>query len=195
MFTFVEEGSANADAGFVLQTANPITLGSTSLSFVQFSGAGQVTAGAGMSKTGNQLDVGTASTARIVVNANDIDLATVGTAGTYNGLTIDAYGRATAFTSPTTLAGYSISDAQPLDATLPALAGLTTSANQLIYATGSDTFAVSSLSAYGRTLIDDADAATARTTLGLGTIATQGANNVAITGGSIDGIEIDGGSF
>lgn len=195
MFTFVEEGSSNADAGYVLQTANPITLDTTALSFVQFSGAGQVIAGSGMSKTGNQLDVGTASTARIVVNANDIDLATAGTAGTYNGLTIDAYGRATAFTSPTTLAGYSITDAQPLDATLTALAGVTTAADELIYATGSDTFATTSFSSYGRTLVDDADAATARTTLGLGTIATQDANNVAITGGSIDNIEIDGGSF
>ena len=195
MFTFVEEGSANADAGFVLQTANPITLDTTDLSFVQFSGAGQIDAGTGLSKTANQLNVGTADVARIVVNANDIDLATIGTAGTYNGLTIDAYGRATAFTSPTTLAGYSISDAQPLDATLTALAGVTTAANELIYATGSDTFAVTSFSAYGRTLVDDADAATARTTLGLGTMATQAASAVAITGGTIDGCEIDGGSF
>jgi hypothetical protein len=195
MFTFVEEGSSNADAGYVLQTANPITLGTTSLSFVQFSGAGQVIAGSGLSKSGNQLDVGTASTARIVVNANDIDLATAGTAGTYNGLTIDAYGRATAFTSPTTLAGYSISDAQPLDATLTALAGVTTAADELIYATGSDTFATTSFTSFGRTLVDDADAATARTTLGLGTIATQDSNSVSITGGSIDNIEIDGGSF
>ena len=195
MFTFVEEGSANADAGYVLQTANPITLDTTDLSFVQFSGAGQIDAGAGLSKTANQLNVGTADVARIVVNANDIDLATIGTAGTYNGLTIDAYGRATAFTSPTTLAGYSISDAQPLDATLTALAGVTTAADQLIYATGSDTFSTTSFSAYGRTLVDDADAATARTTLGLGTMATQAASAVAITGGTIAGCEIDGGSF
>lgn len=40
----------------------------------------------------------------------------------------------------------------------------------------------------GRALLDDADAAAQRTTLGLGTIATQAANNVAITGGSITGI-------
>ena len=195
MFTFVEEGSANADAGYVLQTTGTITLGVTSLSFVQFSGAGQITAGAGLAKTGNQLDVGTADTGRIVVNANDIDLATHGTAGTYNGLTVDAYGRVSSFTSPTTLAGYGITDAQPLDATLTALAGVTTSADKLIYADGSDSFVTTDLSAFGRTLIDDADAATARTTLGLGTIATQDANNVAITGGSIDNVEIDGGSF
>ena len=54
---------------------------------------------------------------------------------------------------------------------------------------------------YGKTLIDDADAAAARTTLGLGSIATQAANSVAITGGSItnlttfDGIPIDGVSY
>lgn len=42
--------------------------------------------------------------------------------------------------------------------------------------------------AAGRALLDDADAAAQRTTLGLGTIATQAANNVAITGGSIAGI-------
>jgi len=42
--------------------------------------------------------------------------------------------------------------------------------------------------AAGRALIDDADAAAQRTTLGLGTIATQAANNVTITGGSITGI-------
>lgn len=195
MFTFVEEGSANADAGFVLQTANPITLDTTSLSFVQFSGAGQIDAGAGLSKTANQINVGTADVSRVVVNANDIDLATHGTAGTYNGLTVDAYGRVSSFASPTTLAGYSISDAQPLDATLTALAGVTFAADELVYATGDDAFATTSLTTFARSILDDADAATARGTLGLGTIATQAANNVAITGGSIDNVTFDGGTF
>lgn len=196
MFVFVEQGTTNADSGWVLTTDGTITLGTTSLAFTQFSGAGQITAGAGLTKSGNTLDVGTASASRIVVNADSIDLATTGvSAGTYKSVTVDTYGRITGGTNPTTLAGYGISDAQPLDATLTALAGVSTVADRLIYATGVDTFAVTTFTSFGRTLVDDADAATARTTLGLGTIATQDASNVAITGGSIDGITFDGGTF
>lgn len=57
MFVFVEEGTTNADSGWILTTDSPITLDTTALSFAQFSGAGQVSAGNGLSKTGNTLDV------------------------------------------------------------------------------------------------------------------------------------------
>lgn len=74
MFTFVEEGTVNADSGWVLTTNNPITLGTTGLVFAQFSGAGQITAGAGLTKTGNTIDVvGTSD--RITVNADSVDIA------------------------------------------------------------------------------------------------------------------------
>lgn len=111
-FVFVEEGTAGANNGFVCTVAAGGSLGSTAVTWVQFSGAGQITAGNGMTKTGNTLNVGTAAASRIVVNADDIDLAASGiTPGTYRSLTIDAYGRATAGTNPTTLAGYGITDA------------------------------------------------------------------------------------
>ena len=110
-FLFIEEGTVNDNTGWVCTVAAGGTLGATNVTFEQFSGAGQITAGNGMTKSGNTLNVGTAAASRIVVNADDIDLAATGiTPGTYKSLTIDAYGRATAGTNPTTLAGYGITD-------------------------------------------------------------------------------------
>jgi phage-related tail fiber protein len=112
-YVFVEQGTTNADNGFLCTSDQGGTLGSTAVTWVQFSGAGQIVAGAGLTKTGNQLDIGTASSSRIVINADNIDLATTGvTASTYKSVTVDAYGRVTAGTNPTTLAGYGITDAQ-----------------------------------------------------------------------------------
>jgi hypothetical protein len=76
MFVFVEEGTANADAGFVLTTDGAITLGTTALAFAQFSGAGQVTAGAGLTKTGNTLDI-VAADATITVNGDSIQVGVI----------------------------------------------------------------------------------------------------------------------
>lgn len=91
MFTFVEEGTVNADNGFVCTNNGAITIGTTAITWVQFSGAGQITAGDGLTKTGNTINaVGTAN--RITVTADAIDIAstyvgqatitTLGTIGT-----------------------------------------------------------------------------------------------------------------
>jgi len=56
-FTFVEEGTANADNGYVATHNGTPTLGTTNITFDQFSGAGQISAGDGLSKTGNTIDV------------------------------------------------------------------------------------------------------------------------------------------
>lgn len=194
-YLFVEQGTVNADMGYLCTSDQVGTLGATAITFVQFNGAGQIIAGAGLTKTGNQVDVGTASSARIVVNADNIDLANAGTAGTYQAVTTDAYGRVTSGTNPTTIAGYGLTDAQPLDASLTALAGVSTAADLLIYATGADTFSTAALPAYGRSIIASTSALAARAVLVLGTIAMQDANAIAITGGTIDGITFDGGTF
>ena len=100
-FTFVEEGTVGNDNGYVCTNVGSITIGTTAISFVQFSGAGSVIAGAGLTKNGNTLDVvGTAN--RITISADAVDIAstyagqstiitlgTIGT-GTWNATTIAA---------------------------------------------------------------------------------------------------------
>ncbi len=74
-FTFAEEGTANGDNGYVLSTDGAVTLGTTAITFEQFSGAGQITAGNGLTKNGNTIDaVGTSN--RISVAADTIDIST-----------------------------------------------------------------------------------------------------------------------
>jgi hypothetical protein len=98
-FTFVEEGTVNADSGFVVSSNGPLTVGTDAINWVQFSGAGSVVAGDGLTKDGTTVNaVGTAD--RISVSANAIDIAstyagqntitTLGTitTGTWNGTDI-----------------------------------------------------------------------------------------------------------
>jgi hypothetical protein len=75
LYTYVEQGTSNGSAAFVLSTANPITLGTTALTFTKFSGTGQLTAGTGISISGNSISV--AST-----YAGGSSIATLGTVTT-----------------------------------------------------------------------------------------------------------------
>jgi hypothetical protein len=85
---------------------------------------------------------------------------------------------------------------QAYNANLAAIAGLTSAADKLAYFTGSNTAAVTSFTSVARTLLSQTTQAAMRTTgLGLGTMSTQDASAVAITGGTIDGVTIDGGTF
>ena len=104
VFTFVEEGTANADNGYVATHNGTPTFGTTAISFDQFSGAGQISAGNGLTKTGNTIDVvGTSNRISVTANAVDISatyvgqtsITTLGTiaTGTWNGTEVGvAYG-------------------------------------------------------------------------------------------------------
>ena len=305
-FTFVEQGTANADAGFVLTTDGTITVGTTDLAFTQFSGAGAISAGDGLSKSGTTISADLKANSGLVITSGEIalDLDASGISGSlgiadggtnatsagdartnlgvaigsdvqaHNAILDDVAGltqaankgiffdtNSTAATFDLTSAGRALLDdadaaaqrttlglaigtnVQAANSNLSAIAGLTSAADKLAYFTGSGTAAVADLTSFARTLLDDADAstarstlglaigsnvqaynaqlaafaalddsdgnfvvgsgstfvvesgATARTSLGLGSIATQAANSVAITGGSISGISLDGGTF
>ena len=57
MFTFIEQGTANGSKGFVLITPDPIVVGTTPLTYTQFSEAGSATAGDGIVINGNEISV------------------------------------------------------------------------------------------------------------------------------------------
>jgi len=85
LFTFVEQGTLNADSGWVLITDAPITVGSTALDFSLFSVAGNILAGDGLSKTGDVLNVNVGTGIEIVGDALRIKSDAAG-----NGLGYDA---------------------------------------------------------------------------------------------------------
>lgn len=135
-YTFIEQGTTQADTGWVCTVNQGGTLGTTNVTWAQFSGAGTYSAGTGLNLTGTVFSI-----------AN-----TAVTAGSYG------------------------SASQTLSATVNAQGQLTALSAQAI--------------AIANTQVS-----------GLGTMSTQNAASVAITGGSItnlstfDGITIDGGTF
>jgi hypothetical protein len=170
-FTFVEQGTTQADTSWVCSADQGGTLDTTAITWVQFGSATNYVAGNGLVLTGNSFAVGaTAGRISVTSTAVDIDAAYVGqtsittlgtvTTGTWNASTI-AVGRGG--TGATTLTGY---------------------------VKGSGTSALTASATIPNTDIT-----------GLGTMSTQAASNVAITGGSIinlttfDGVVIDGGTF
>lgn len=90
-FTFVEEGTVNADSGWVVTSNGTINVGTDPIEWAQFSGAGQVIAGDGLSKSGNTLNVNVVAD-RTAITSDAVDIAstyagqssitTLGTIGT-----------------------------------------------------------------------------------------------------------------
>jgi hypothetical protein len=204
-YVFVQSGTVNADMGY-LSTVDPGgTLGTTAVTFVQFTGAGQILAGTGLTKSGNTLDVGAGT--GIAVAADTVGLTGQALALhnlATNGLVVRTAAATVAARSiAVSGTGISVSNGDAaagnptlsLAAPLASVGGLTPVADRLAYYTGASTAALATFTAFARMLLDDADAASARSTLGLGSLATQSSASVAITGGSIDGIALDGGTF
>jgi hypothetical protein len=80
---------------------------------------------------------------------------------------------------------------QPLDSGLTSIAGLTTIADKILYTTASDTYATTTLTSFARSILDDADAATVRTTIGVDAAGTDNSTDVTLAG-SYDYLTLSG---
>ena len=74
LFLFVEEGTLNADNGYVITSDAPLTVGTDAIVFTQFSGAGMIVAGNALTKTGNTLDVVVAGSGGIEIVSDALQL-------------------------------------------------------------------------------------------------------------------------
>jgi hypothetical protein len=204
-YVFVESGTVNADMGYLATVDPGGTLGTTAVTFVQFTGAGQILAGTGLTKSGNTLDVGAGTGIAVAADTVGLtgqalamhNLAANGLVARTAAATVAARSIAVSGTGLSVSNGDAVAGNPTLSlaSALASVGGLTPVGDRLAYYTGASTAALATLTAFARTLLDDADAATARSTLGLGSLATQSSASVAITGGTIDGIALDGGTF
>ena len=160
MFTFVEKGTVNADNGFVCSSdKGSAVVGTNNLTFVQFSGAGQITAGDGLDKSANTLSVDLKSNGGLVIESTEIavDLSASSITGTL--AVSDGGTGSTSASAARTALGLAIgTNVQAFDAQLSDVAGLTPSNGVFIVGDGSNFVAESG--------------ATARASLGL-TIGTN----------------------
>ena len=151
---------------------------------------------------GGKVGIGTTTPAQVLDVAGNIALT-----GTVDGYDISAKGAnwdtayddrlkwdggatgLTAATGRTSLGLVIGTDVQAFDAGLTSIAGLTTAADKMIYTTALDTYATATLTSAGRAILDDADNAAQRTTLGLGSLATLSSiTNSQVTSGSFSNI-------
>lgn len=180
-FVFVSQGTTQADTGWMITTDGTIIIGTTAITWTQFTGAAAIIAGTGLTKTGNTINVNTASTSRIIVNADDIDLALVNPGTTGNGfkIIVDNYGRVTDRQNLT----YSDVGAQQASAELSAIASLSGTGVVVRTGTGAYTVRTISTASASRITVTNGNGVSGNPTVDL---ATSG-----VTAGTYNGITVD----
>jgi len=170
MFTFVEQGTVNADNGFVC-TSNKgsAVTGTNNLTFAQFSGAGQIIAGDGLDKSGNTLSVDLKANGGLVIESTEIgvDLAASSITGTL------PVSKLTSVTATAT-------EINKLDGLLSTTTELNTCTD------GSTSATATTLATADRMVINDG-----------GTMVQVALSDLVtfLENGSVSGFDIDGGSY
>ena len=140
MFTFIEQGTVNADNGFVC-TSNKgsAVVGTNNLTYAQFSGAGQITTADGLQKSGNTISVDLKANGGLVIESAEVAVnlsasSITGTLGIGDGGT----GATTASAARTALGLAISSDVQAYDPQLQDISGLTPADSHIIVGNGSN---------------------------------------------------------
>lgn len=206
---FINEGTQFEDTTWAITNNGSITLGTSILTFSQISGLGQVTAGVGLTKTGNTISAvvgtGITTTGGIGLTGQALSLHNLNTTG-FIGRT--SGGSIVSRSITISGNGLSISNGDgssgnpvlSLTTSLSTIGSLTPLTDTIPYYTSGSAAALTTLTSTGRSFMSLADIAAGRTLLGLGTMALQNANAVAITGGTLSSVTIsnsviDGGTF
>ena len=210
MFTFVEKGTINADNGFVCTSdKGSAVVGTNNLSFSQFSGAGQITAGDGLDKSANTLSVDLKSNGGLVIESTEIavDLAASSITGTL--AVSDGGTGATSASAARTALGLAIgSNVQAYDADLDALSGCQSGAASALASLTSTEVAILDGATVTTAELNIIDGGTSATSTTLATADRMVINDngtmkqVALSDlvtfledGSTSGFDIDGGTY
>ena len=210
MFTFVEKGTVNADNGFVCSSdKGSAVVGTNNLTFVQFSGAGQITASDGLSKSGNTLSVDLKSNGGLVIESSEIavDLAASSITGTL-AISDGGTGATTASAARTALGLAIGTNVQAYDADLDNLSGCQSGASAALAALTSTEVAILDGATVTTTELNIMDGGTSATSTTLATADRMAMNDngtmkqVALSDlvtfledGSTSGFDVNGGTY
>ena len=209
-FTFVEQGTVNAENGFVCTSNNgSAVVGTNNLTIAQFSGAGQIIAGNGMDKSGNTLSVDLKANGGIVIESTEmaVDLGASSITGTL-AVSDGGTGSTSASGARTNLGLVIGTNVQHFDAELDELATMSSgTASALADLTGTEVQILdgATVSTAELNIVDGSTSATSTTLATADRMVINDAGTMVqvalsdlvtfLENGSVSGFDIDGGTY
>ena len=209
-FTFVEQGTVNADNGFVCTSdSGSAVVGTNNLTIAQFSGAGQITAADGLQKSGNTLSVDLKSNGGLVIESTEIavDLGASSITGTL-AISDGGTGATSASNARTSLGLVIGTDVEPHSDKLTELATMNqTTANSLADLTDAEVQILdgATVTTTELNILDGGTSATSTTLAAAdrmvindnGTMVQVALTDLVtfLENGSVSGFDIDGGTY